>query len=254
VNLGPGKDAHFNDREWRLLAAQGRPGRDRRSAAWVLAEETMARVAGNLELIIPFLKSANYHFGLEPGVSTTDNEIWRQPTPAMRSAASELSRIAGPLPLALEVWWQVVGSVSLIGYFPGLESADAIPYADPLVIFGPEEVLEDLEPEQRRRWPKRRDLLLDLAPDIFHKANVSGGQPYQVAIPADVLDPLMLNVRVLTPAPPQHFSPWIELESGETLIEYLRRSLAWAGFPGLAFVPSGRSAALEDLLTRMLPF
>lgn len=59
-----------------------------------------------------------------------------------------------------------------------------------------------------------------LAPDYFHKADVSGGAPYEIELPDASTDPLWLND---------------DLHEGKTFVGYARSALLeWAGFPGFA--------------------
>ena len=57
---------------------------------------------------------------------------------------------------------------------------------------------------------------LDLAPDYLHKANTSGGAPYQIELPFFGADPVFVNEA--------HELPFVD---------YLRLCFRWADFPRL---------------------
>ena len=98
------------------------------------------------------------------------------------------------------------------------------PASDPLVVWAPHD--DDLEefhefgdpddPDARDEegWTGR--YVIDIAPDVFHKANVSGGGPYQIAFPHAGAD-----------------APVLELDA-PSFVGYLREAFRWGGFPGLA--------------------
>ncbi len=56
---------------------------------------------------------------------------------------------------------------------------------------------------------------MDLAPDYLHKAGVSGGPPYGMALPNPGVEGLLLWERHQT-----------------TFVSYLRICMRWAGMPG----------------------
>jgi hypothetical protein len=76
-----------------------------------------------------------------------------------------------------------------------------------------------------------------LAPDIFHKANVSGGDGLGMVLPNAAADAPLLNTE------------WGAL----TFVEYLRLSFEWAGFPGLQEYDRRDEALLSALKERLLP-
>ncbi|CAN5685476.1 hypothetical protein BH10CYA1_BH10CYA1_03560 [soil metagenome] len=80
---------------------------------------------------------------------------------------------------------------------------------------------------------------LDLCPDFLHKADISGGSPYTVYIPATT--------------PKNKLDPLVNFDdmSAMPFIQYLRHCFKWGGFPGLAVME------LEDSeidLNRRMPF
>jgi hypothetical protein len=80
---------------------------------------------------------------------------------------------------------------------------------------------------------------IDLAPDDFTKANISGGGPYCIEVPFSGADPLFADER--------HKLPFLD---------YLRLAFRWAGFPGLDRHAERRD--VQDFVARfgegLLPF
>lgn len=79
---------------------------------------------------------------------------------------------------------------------------------------------------------------LDIAPDIYHKSNISGGSPYGIVVPSAAADAPLL------------YTPW---DDDSTFVEYLRLSFEWAGFPGLQDIENHDEALLKRLKERLLP-
>lgn len=237
---------------WRVIhSAPG--GKDWPPEAEEVVGEATARMARNLERIVEHLSKSGYLFGVDGDFSTDPARAWHSPTKQSRDALTLLTKRFGGLPLVLSAWWSEIGAVSLAGYFPDIESPDSIPYADALVFFGAEDVAAEIvEMQASGDYPKKPPYTIDLAPDVFHKAGVSGGAPYSITVPDASVDVLLANVLLLTASPVPR-TPWIEIETNETLLEYLRRSFLWAGFPGLAFQPAARTAKLLPLLDHLEP-
>ena len=201
------------------------------SQALEVAAETMRRVRRDCELIVARLHSRSYLFGLYPDGTTgyyTDGPL----VPASdttRAGMAELEAEAGPLPLSLVAFWQEVGSVDFVGMHP--EWPDGL---DPLVVNPPEAALSLLYEEE---GDEDTEWFAGLAPDDLHKDNVSGGDPYGVALPNSSADFVFLEER--------HNLPFVS---------YLRMAiLRWGGFPGL----DGRSTRFEplgDLIAGLEPF
>lgn len=119
--------------------------------------------------------------------------------------------------------------------------------SDPLVVEAPpydelEEYRELGDPDD----PNARDdegwtgrYRLEIAPDALHKANISGGSPYAIAIPDPGAD-----------------APVLELDApyARTFVGYLRECFRWGGFPGLADEPDPPTAELARLTEGLLPF
>jgi hypothetical protein len=106
--------------------------------------------------------------------------------------------------------------------------------SDPLV-FEPMEIAVEVYEE----WQDYEDdpFIATLAPDIFHKANVSGGDGIGMVLPNAAADAPLLNTE------------WGAL----TFVEYLRLSFEWAGFPGLQEYDRRDEALLSALKEGLLP-
>jgi hypothetical protein len=76
-----------------------------------------------------------------------------------------------------------------------------------------------------------------IAPDIFHKANFSGGGGYEITLPDAGMDAPLL------------YTEWGDL----TFVDYLRLSFEWAGFPGLQDFEHRDEALLAALREGLLP-
>jgi hypothetical protein len=95
-----------------------------------------------------------------------------------------LEKKAGVLPLSLRAFYEIVGSVDLLGFHPSLApkpGENRGPCPDPLVVFAPEDVLQDIEASDEYEDDDGRHVII--APDELHKAETSGGSPYEIAVP-----------------------------------------------------------------------
>lgn len=141
------------------------------------------------------------------------------PGPAHDAAETirNIEASAGPLPAALKLFWLHVGSVDLTGSHPSWTESG---YPDQLMVFPPAYALDDLAlylSEKAERDKHDDPYVVPIAPDYFHKADVSGGSPYAIAVPAEADDPPMLNTPV-----------------AETFLQHIESALVFGGFPGLA--------------------
>jgi hypothetical protein len=138
------------------------------------------------------------------------DEVFPGPSPDAADAISRIEQEAGEVPMALKLFWLRVGSVNLCGAHATWLGCD---YPDPLVVSPPAHALPDLEDYLEE---PEDPFLIPIAPDFFHKANVSGGMYYNVSAPSDSDDPLLNDER-----------------HGVSLLDYLAIALGWGGFPGL---------------------
>jgi len=211
--------------------------------ALAVAQETMARVARNADRLAVYLTNIG----------------WRVPSGEMRSpklGADERDVIARAedisgveIPLALQVFWEVVGGIDFVwDYKADLD----IPDIDVV-----QEFYDDLDPlyidpapameNELDHWAYIKEddpdeygrFVVPLAPDHYHKANISGGAPYSVSLSENRVDPMFLYAPIEEP-----------------FTDYLRRAFRWGGFPGLeahADVPDVRRF-VEPLAAQMEPF
>src|SRR5205823_3654896 len=144
-------------------------------------------------------------------------------------AVNGLARqLDGAVPLALRSCLAIVGEVWLCGSHPDwspptFASDDSAEYpllADPLVLPPARWVLSELAEWDSDEWVQpKRPWRLGWAPDELHKAGISGST-HDLELPDACPDPVIYGV---------------EGRPGVTLVEYLRTSCRWAGFPGFEF-------------------
>jgi Domain of unknown function (DUF6745) len=154
------------------------------------------------------------------------------PSAQVRQQIARLEKVAGALPLSLRVFYEVVGSVDWIGSHPTLAPADSDICPDPLVVFPIEEVLEEID-----EGLEEGDGLVTIAPDDLHKADMSGGDPYQVAVPDLRADGELLNERHRL-----------------FFVDYLRLCFRFGGFPGYEGIDRGIPAEIAKLSEGLLEF
>ncbi len=239
------------------------------SDALAVAYETMRRVRHNIELLVPRLEASGYRFGYDWMNGTEADFVTRQPMvfappkPGVQERIAELEAIVGTLPLSLRAYYEVVGELNLVGEPPktwhdwvstpdGLDAlyVDRIEAAFEAMLW--EDVYGDMSTEE---WdlpdPDEEDLcdsrayyalphdcrLIPIAPDEWHKYNISGCGGYEIAVPNPSADARLLTERHRT-----------------TFVNYLRICLRWGGFPKLeqlATEPaqvSGLATLTRDLL------
>jgi len=138
------------------------------------------------------------------------------PNPQVNQALVRLEREVGCVPLALQLFYRRIGSVNFAGQHPEWKGCE---YPDPLVVFPVAFVLEELEVflgDREAHVEAFGGFRLPIAPDRLHKANVSGGMHYNIALPDVAEDPRLLD-------------EW----HNSTFLSYLEIALRYGGFPGL---------------------
>lgn len=211
------------------------------AVAEAVAAETMARVRTNLERVVERLKSAGYRFiypALTAPAARVDEEI------------AKIEAAIGVLPVSVKAFYRTVGSISLMGTHPewkfsgylfddehgGLKSAAGlVVYTDPLVVYPLDAKYTIAEHTDWKEWAEEGDRFrVTIAPDVYHKANVSGGGPYGVFIPDARAD------------------GEIDLDGRNTFfVDYLRDCLRWGGFPGLAAGRDESDPAILEFARRL---
>jgi hypothetical protein len=180
--------------------------------AVAVAHELVGRIRRNAEAIRDHLAGQGYAFQASEPIRAQAAHV-----------GTDLDRVEaeiGPFPMVLRVFLEAVGTIDLNGSHPRW----TFDYPDPFVV----ECFPGHVVPEHRQWSEdgwfekmgRDGFPVALAPDFFHKADVSGGAPYEIELPDAAIDPLWLND---------------DLHEGETFVGYARSALLdWAGFPGFA--------------------
>lgn len=188
----------------------------------------MSRVRRNIEKLIPRLRERGYVFA--------DEEPLHAPDENAGTYIAEMEQW-GPLPLALRVFYEVVGDVSLEGAFP--EGDVAFGKTDsplsPLVVAG---LLSNFDQWMEAYDEEEAPVDLDVCYDPEH---VLGA--FTLRGPCWAADAYLL-VEGEHP---------LRGALGEPLlfVDYLRVSLQWGGFPSLA---TGLRSAVAELVEGFEPF
>jgi hypothetical protein len=180
--------------------------------ATAFARTVMTRARHNVELLVSRLQELEYRFA-EP-----DN-IWTVPGPDTVELLDRLEQQYGPLPIVLRAWFEVVGSVNLMGAHPklsgyadldwdGSEQRDGDPLVVETVVFGGGEL-------------SSYEALFEVpfAPDASLKAGESGSGSLIMLAPNPAFDAPIID-------PGQRWT-------GTFFIPYLQTYFEWGGFPGL---------------------
>jgi hypothetical protein len=182
-------------------------GSDRWEDAVAVARETMTRARSNVERLVSALRREQYEFAFPDRVVVA-------PPPDVAGRLDRLEAVVGPIPLSIRAWFEVVGQVNLMGRHPSW----TFDLTDALVIEG----TVDFFLQEQAQWQEERGtewdrgaFTIDLAPDHLHKADISGGAPYAMAVPDGAADAILLHERHAT-----------------TFVNYLRIAFEWGGFPG----------------------
>ena len=214
-----------NEQVWAELQTLGEAVRQQPAyeQARAVADETMRRVQRNCQRIVDRLRTLGCQFSRYP--DGQDRTFSFGPlTPPDGESEHDLRRLEeamGPLPISLVAFWQQVGSVDLVGWLPGWPTS-----LNPLVVERPAAGVSELD-EMEFQLETLGHFEASLAPDVFHKDNVSGGSPYAVVLPDPAADFILRNE-----------------PHGLLFVQYLRLAiLRFGGFPGL----EGRTEELSVL-------
>ena len=144
------------------------------------------------------------------------------------------------LPLSLRAFYEIVGSVNLVGapptswgcYPEELEALQIVPFDDELVqLCLEEEEEEDADQPLEEPW-------IMLSPDDRLKYNYSGSGAYQMRLLEGAVADCEID----------------ELWPQMSLVEYLRLACAGGGFPGMARLKKRPEQDLAFLTADLLPF
>jgi Domain of unknown function (DUF6745) len=217
------------------------------SDARAVAYTTMSRVARNLVTIVKRLREIGYEFEVESGdqdnvipFGTARRNLWTDTAASERAAPLKpperrladmirLQQDAGTFPISLRAWFEIVGSVTLLGRHPVLSPGDGTLSRNPLVIVPFSQVL--------RAWDASPpEVGIEGQPFVAELAPCPRGQSYSIKLPAVGMDTLVENE-----------------PHGLSFVDYLRLTLQWGGFPG--FESAGqRPKEIEFLTQELLAF
>jgi hypothetical protein len=167
--------------------------------AIAVARETMSRVRASLATLATELRRVGYEFRFPDRVLVPAKSDARE-------RIAELERLVGPLPLSLQAWYEMFHEVN----FAGQEDETT----DPLWVFPIEAAFEEYQAwsVERPPWAKFR---VPIAPDALHKAEISGGMWYGIALPNAAMDAELL-----------------EEPHGIMFVDYLRLAIRASGLTG----------------------
>jgi len=236
-----------HEQVWRDLVALGAGARSdaHLADALAVAYETMRRVEQNVRMLAERLTGLGYRFvdagsgggGLFAALFGRRGGMLHAPhvppEPGTFEAIRELERaVGGPIPLSLRAFFDVVGAVDFTGEQEAISPRDSQVTPDALVVYGAKDAigwLDECDPDD--------DMTIAIAPDALHKSNISGGDPYMIAVPAAVAD-----------------APLEEEPHNVTFVEYLRIAIGWGGFPGWEEAEAILPEALAGLRRDLIPF
>ncbi len=199
--------------------------------------EAMRRARANVETIVSRLHNLGYEFA-------SALPAHNPPDPDVNRALSRLERLCGNIPLALRAWYEIVGSVCLMGshpelafYSPSVLRDPPEKYSDPLMVLPVQAAIAELESWRGdEQTPVGWSPAMPIAPDDYHKENVSGGAPYEIRVPSSEVDPPLLN-------------EW----HNTTFVNYLRICFQRGGFPGWERYEKRPHTLLQELAEGLLP-
>jgi hypothetical protein len=198
--------------------------------AQAVAQETMSRTRGNIELLMDRLNRLGYRF-------------WQRPAAPDLGEWSKLQAAGLVLPLSIAAWIEQVGSVDLNGNHPELSPMEGAPgfngmYSDPLMI------VPDLG------WTQEQ----------WSDAQAAGESHIELILSWDDLGKagLYLDSQVETQytirVPNTSADSRLEHEWHNTqFVNYLRTAFRWGGFPGWERYPNRPEKILSHLGSDLTP-
>ena len=199
--------------------------KEERQEAAAVAAETMALAAKAIDDLVRRLTALGYPLRAET----------RQRPVGAKSVQRLAKTSGGPIPASWVAFWQIVGGIDLApdydrpfpDWWPDEVSVEMI---DPLVVNQLDQLWWDVD-EWEDRDKERGGAgvsgkhLLSIAPDRYHKMNISGGAPYSIELPDDSADSPVLCLDYVDRDP--------------LFVSYLRQAVRAGGFPGV--VASGKA-------------
>ncbi len=206
------------------------------------ARKIMKPVRRNIDIIITILLQKGYRFAFPENVLVS-------PDPAIWEWIGEYENKGIYLPLSLQAWLSDVGCVNLMGSHPEWEKpayifkdgpqTNNVWYTDPLVV----ELTNDYVDYFYEEWEQMveekgiheyRPFRVNIAPDHIHKANISGGPPFQVLANQPAVDAFLINERHCT-----------------SFVGYVSIAMAWACFPGFYYIDDAPKNIVSDMLAQL---
>lgn len=176
-------------------------------------DEVMQRVATNLAMLADRLRGLGYEF-------RNADRVLPGPDAKVEQKLARIEECIGAVPRALASFYRIVGAVDFCGSHPEWSGCD---YPDPIVVEPIDSAMDELEqylelddPAEEYWGSESGVFRIPIAPDYYHKEDVSGGMWYGVEVPNDAADPQLLE-------------EWHET----TFVSYLEICFRWGGFPGL---------------------
>ncbi len=226
--------------------------------ASLVAHAMMERVRSNIERLVPRLRTLGYEFVDGDWVTSWEKKEHRRSvlTPEQQAQADELFRIVrgpppetsslldeveqqiGTLPLSVKWWYEVIGSVNLIGLFPATGAREELSVElDPLLIVPVDSLMGQFPFDTPQEWEEARDdecmIEVDLAVDADLKYNYSGSGGYFIRVPCKAFDTTL------------DFSGYYG--SSLTFVNYLRTCFHWGGMFGLSNHQKGPTLPPDEL-------
>ena len=179
----------------------------------VSLDQRLEKIAKTLPVLVERLRRREFQFYhpelVLPGVE-----------PTVEDSIARIERDIGRVPYAVAAFWRRVGSVDLTGLHDEWYGCE---YPDGLVVLPASQAVAELDEfldDRESRLAHEFPYLIPIAPDLYHKEDVSGGMWYNISCPA--LDD----------------NPVVNDEFHELpFVDYLELALSWGGFPGLFRCP-----------------
>lgn len=202
----------------------------------------MERANRNVSIIVEKLDATGYQFLYPEAAHVKPDKNAKEWMESLRSKQIYV-------PLSLQAWLEVVGNVNLMGTHPLWDYSgysgmgpEVVFHTDPLVV----DVDESYIRSEYEAWECRvaEDGLdeagpfrVSFAPDDIHKANVSGGAPYELDVDKPDFDSIVYNER-----------------HGHTFVAHIRNAFRWGGFPGFELEASRPNEFLDSIAGSLVEF
>lgn len=229
--------------DWSCMVGDSYKLKDKnfRKEVLAFARKMLAPAKNKIIEIINILISENYKFAYK-------NRAYIAPSKETEGWIKEFENKGIYLPISVQAWLLEVGSVNMMGTHKNwiktayvsdisdnISSINDVWYTDPLVV----EISKDYIAYLHNEWTYRIEdegienvgpFKIDFSPDYIHKANISGGLPYEISADCPVVDSLVLNERTCT-----------------SFTNYIRQSLLWGGFPGFKFIKDAKADIVDSI-------